>query len=237
METTIVGVLLEVGWSGYLVFFLFCTFRCSIRLLSMAKPITFLGHKYRTKKEFEDFVAKEIRKGEDADPEVINELAKYHNSYISDPQYYYKVGKSEKYGTNCIQQWNHSSGFVTDMSQKECIINLFDCRGNYARYFRTAIQGQVDAFREGYIGREVKCPMCETVGTGERFEVDHVNPFSIILQEFLKEKEFDINDIWRISKDEFDALLHDFAAYHEKRAQLQLLCPACNSRKGDSITA
>lgn len=38
METTIVGVSLEIGWSGYLVFFLFCTFRCSIRLLSMAKP-------------------------------------------------------------------------------------------------------------------------------------------------------------------------------------------------------
>lgn len=89
---------------------------------------------------------------------------------------------------------------------------------NYARYFRTAIQGQVDAFREGYIGREVKCPMCKTVGTGESFEVDHVIPFSIILQEFLKEKEFDINDIWIISKEEFDALLHDFAAYHEKRA-------------------
>jgi hypothetical protein len=110
------------------------------------------------------------------------------------------------------------------------------------RAFREAIKGQTFEYKTN-LQTPCQCVIC---GCQEKCEIDHIEPFHVIQEEFLKTvtpeeipKAF-YNDVTntcaRIFRTE-DKLFEDkWKEYHRARATYQVLCSNCNKKKGGRVS-
>lgn len=94
---------------------------------------------------------------------------------------------------------------------------------------RTAINPYIEAF---YKEADKCCANCKAIDC--KFEVDHINDFAIIYNDFFKlhtiPTEFKENEYYR--KEFVDKELEQaFINYHNEKATLQLLCKSCHNNK------
>ena len=104
---------------------------------------------------------------------------------------------------------------------------------------RYSIADQTLEFRQKQI-YPFHCVMCWT--QVKTFQVDHIYPFSMIVQEFLNETQIKVPDIFYKNKHnmlEFlptDKEFEDtWKIYHKNKSTYQILCIHCNIQKSDKI--
>jgi hypothetical protein len=101
--------------------------------------------------------------------------------------------------------------------------------------FRQAIDPDTQKYRR--INTNDICTSCQETN---HIQVDHVDPFSNILSDFLKQQSVNMESV-KINKIHYnitllDTHLHDeWVEYHNTRAKYQLLCRKCNVRKSNNI--
>jgi hypothetical protein len=127
-------------------------------------------------------------------------------------------------------------GLKQDFSWVKCVTGLkTTAKANLLSAMRLSITDDVMAFKANSDGR------CANCGARDGLQVDHINPFAGIANEFLRDKqdlptEFAdhpwINKaIFRPEDIEFELKWTDF---HRKIAKFQMLCRPCNLKKSST---
>lgn len=128
-----------------------------------------------------------------------------------------------------------TDGSVIDFSWRKCAMNKTEMshKDHMNLAMRDCIHHQILLFREI---SESKCKLC---GAKDRqTHVDHVKPFKIIKDEFIKEhglvNSFEPNPITNAPsfKKEDKEYSKKWSKYHQENATLQILCDKCNLSKG-----
>jgi len=130
--------------------------------------------------------------------------------------------------------------FIKRLDDTECIFSWRYCCGivlsdNLTRALRHSILKQILEFKNN---NENKCQLCNK--DNGNFHVDHIKPFSIIKDEFLKQNIINIPSSFRTSSENFikfkkeDILFKkSWRQYHKRIAHFQILCDKCNLKKSN----
>jgi 5-methylcytosine-specific restriction endonuclease McrA len=118
--------------------------------------------------------------------------------------------------------WDVCCGFRK--SQKEILTNTL----------RNSIKPFMDEFRRTLPKEE--CTFCKST---EKIQIDHIYPFSLIRDAFLKDRadvptSF-VGNIFHQFRPEDEAFKQEWVAYHNKIATYQPLCKSCNIRKSNRV--
>ena len=161
-----------------------------------------------------------------------------------------KIGCGIKYFRLCKNKLQKNS-FHIDIIRKDDTITSFswrDCcrlekmkinpKDRLKGAFRTAISGDVLEFLNSNQNK-----ICSNCGSLDKIQIDHIYPFSKILNGFICSKdgyefpnEFNKTPINTYCfKDEDKELEKEFIKYHRKYARYQYLCRSCNVKKSDNI--
>lgn len=102
---------------------------------------------------------------------------------------------------------------------------------------RNAIRDQIVAFRRG-----VETLQCVQCGDGRNCDIDHIKPFSVIRNDFLKtvtkpeipidfydDEENTCSSFFKMNDEDFE---RKWTEYHRLNATYQVLCRNCNLKKG-----
>ena len=105
--------------------------------------------------------------------------------------------------------------------------------------FRWIIKPQINEFREASAANQPDtCPSCQKFV--ESFEVDHIKPFKLILNEFLDLNHVNINEVKTKQQKGMadladEELKNKWIQFHRENAHYQLICPKCNNVKRDKF--
>jgi hypothetical protein len=119
-------------------------------------------------------------------------------------------------------------------------------RADITNAFRQAIISDIQKYqRLNTFGDKGRCASCLEVyslksssDTSNHIQVDHIEPFSDILSDFLKQQGISMESV-QIDKTYnictlLNTRLHDdWVDYHNNRARYQLLCKTCNLKKSN----
>jgi hypothetical protein len=123
--------------------------------------------------------------------------------------------------------------------------NAYD-RDCINKSFRAAVDGQRCAFKSSK-GHPVECEACGVFWTSHDCEVDHTGGDALMFNALVKafvDAETERNSSFDASAhfgrevyDEQSVVVQRWAAYHERRAKLQLLCKSCHRSKSGGETS
>jgi len=107
---------------------------------------------------------------------------------------------------------------------------------NLIRAMREAISPQIINYLKQN-NKNIKCNICGI--TGSDYHVDHVIPFSMIKNNFLKQNKENIpeiyDNIYHVASLQDSKFKNDWCHYHKDNASYQILCKKCNLKKSNNI--
>jgi hypothetical protein len=130
--------------------------------------------------------------------------------------------------------------FIKRLDNTECVFSWRYCCGivlsdDLTRALRYGISKQILNFKNN---NENICQLCNK--DNGNFHVDHIKPFSIIKNEFLKQNQLNIPSLFIRSIDnnikfkrEDKEFKKQWRHYHKSEAELQILCDKCNLKKSN----
>lgn len=205
-------------------------------------PIALAGLEFKTKKALYEFSAKlyaGYRKQMTYNAEMIEILNKEHKAFTLEllkrhPDYAQKNGTgvtniyiTENFSGGTHMVLKRSDGTLESASWVQCCYQRVpNERAELIEAMRTAIVGQLFQFNVG--------DPCVRCGSTENLEIDHVDPFIFLVDEFLTglqpPTKFTHNE--RLHRMEFCEEDVEFRAgwedYHMEHAKLQILCRPCH---------
>lgn len=128
----------------------------------------------------------------------------------------------------------HTADKKVDFSWDICCFYFKSRKELLNNTLRNSIKPYMDAFRKSLPKEE--CKFCQST---IKVQIDHIYPFSLIRDEFLKDR-VDIptsfqGNVFIQFKPEDEAFKQDWIAHHNKIATYQPLCKACNLRKSNRV--
>lgn len=168
----------------------------------------------------------------------------FHNLLLRHDEYDDKVGKGIKSFMIKQNKLNNKAYeiFVKRIDNTECVFSWRYCCGvilnnNLIRALRYSILKQILRFKNN---NDKICQLCNK--DEGNFHVDHIKPFTIIKDEYIKQNKLIIPVTFRTSKDnnikfkkEDKEFKKAWLCYHKKEAQLQILCDKCNLKKSNKL--
>ena len=154
---------------------------------------------------------------------------------------------SFKLGSNCtgfeifkLPQTKDALHLRAEVDGAYKLVSWCDCakqtntkHNKLAQAMRNAVKSDIYAFKIS----QTTCAMCCDAITEEKEgDVDHIEPFTIIKGDFMKDRE----EPTEFSKNEFSSFIfrpenkefeEEWTKYHNKRAKYQMLCKKCHKKK------
>ena len=168
----------------------------------------------------------------------VYELFKHHPRFYEKTRGMKVTGFVRRRNPKNLRTWSiHAvleDGTEVDWSYRKCVYNMF---GNYDRKrdilaaFRKAVENQIIEFKKSrlILGRLVRTDSGKVVSS-EKAHVHHEPPFEELVEEFLKERGFRLEDIpIKEAEDGIQYIIADkkleneWREFHKKRAKLKLL--------------
>lgn len=180
--------------------------------------------------------------GEDNNVELVElvELVKNHPIGFNEEKQHIEIHKNPTFDNN------YNLVVVNNNDNKTVYLTLYSCiTGKYKSNkhhlndcLRRAIIEQINEFKETNSMPD-KCAICHVELTPDNVEIDHVIPFSVLVDEWIKQNKVDIDTIEyeqvkgvRMIKDK--ELINDWVVYHKTHAKLEFICNECNVKKSNN---
>jgi hypothetical protein len=168
----------------------------------------------------------------------------FHNLLLRHDEYDDKVGKGIKSFMIKQNKLNNKAYeiFVKRIDDTLCVFSWRYCIGvklssDLIRALRYSISKQILKFKNN---NDRICQICNN--NEGNFHVDHIKPFTIIKDEYIKLNKLTIPVSFIRSSDnnikfkkEDKEFKKAWLRYHKKEAQLQILCDKCNLKKSNKI--
>jgi len=211
--------------------------------VDMAKPISFGGRSFKTKKQAIEFCRGLLSSGflGVGDQKDLASLLELH------PDYEEKAGPGvemfyldkDPWGKTCFHI-QRVDGTTDNFSYLACINGANSPLQDFMAACRSAVVEDINAFRAAALAATQACPVSEEPLTGENCHVDHTYPntFKSLCLAFLGSLGAEPED-YPIAKDGYgEAFQHKehadlFREYHQEHATLRLLHKRVNLSLGD----
>lgn len=204
---------------------------------------------FKTIKERREFVRMHLRRIgfglygiETEEAEIFLELLKFHPTKADFPVKYFEVlpnPNNKKYFHIMLVK---EDGFKEGFSWSNCcrLERFKNEKRNYYNEFCVACRSSIsdDTYNYRLNNQNRICVKC---GCDQNIEVDHIYPFKLIVDEFIKKNKIQLEEI-KYKKDfmfrdnfrDLD-LKEKFIEFHRQKAEYQYLCKTCNLKKGCKI--
>jgi hypothetical protein len=199
--------------------------------------------KFKSKAKAETYTRDLIKKLKISEIDKENEHFNFfHILLLKHDEYDKKVGIGIKSFLIRQNKLNKSAYemFIRRLDNSECVFSWRHCCGivlsdNLTRALRNSILKQILRFKNN---NDKICQLCNK--DDGNFHVDHIKPFSIIKDEFLKQNQLEIPSSFRTSSDNFIKFKKEdtefkksWRQYHKRMAHFQILCDKCNLKKSN----
>ena len=202
--------------------------------------------KFRSKKELTDYTRNLIKMiglgiitTDNEHYKFFEELIKRHNEYEI------KRGCGIKHFIIRQNRVNRKAYELNIMRLDDTIIDIsyIHCcslinNNELIRAMRYSIRKQILRFKNK---SEMICNICNN--TSCDFHIDHINPFSLICSQFLKDKLYkptQFIDCKKTNNPKFKKedieFKREWKQFHKQNAKLQVLCSSCNLKKSNKIS-
>lgn len=128
---------------------------------------------------------------------------------------------------------------ITEISWGKCVTRKSESsETKFSKALRECVQSQIDKYRNNLDKNDLKCFICESSLTIQRYDIDHVVHFKKLVEDFIQmhkiviPDEYDKNSKFRPVFRSSDRDIADmFYAYHQEHAILRPLCSPCNLKR------